>query len=146
MKFFFKIALFCLGGFLTYTFGRNAFEPWWFNINGTRVEGRIAGFMLVRNGTSVLQEADGVRKGKRRARRPVFRYPSAPGRSDSLEARSSTTATLLFGNYRLHEKVPVVFSKDDPANAHILGVQLTGTAFLCMLLGIFMMWMGIKRE
>lgn len=146
MKFFFKIALFCLGGFLTYTFGRDVVEPWWFNINGTRVEGRIAGFTRVRNGTSVLQEADGVRKGKRRARRPVFRYPSAPGSSDSLQATSSTTATLLLGNYRLHEKVPVVFSKNDPANAYILGVQLTGTAFLCMLLGIFMMWMGLKRE
>ena len=143
LKFIFRIALFGLGLFTTYTFGRDTIEPIWHRIAGVHVEGRISGFLAGRNSPSVQREPDGVRKGKRRARRPVFAYPTAPGSTDSLEGRSSTSAFLLFGNYQLNEHVTVVFDKSNPNNAHIFGVQLIVMALLVTLLGLFMIWIGV---
>lgn len=143
LKFIFRILLFGLGIFLTYTFGRDTLEPLWHRMTGTAVEGRISGFLAGRNSPSVQREPDGVRKGKRRARRPVFVYPTAPDSRDSLEARSSTSAFFTFSNYGLHERVTVVFAKNSPENAHIFGWQLIGGAFLCTLLGLYMVRIGV---
>lgn len=143
LKFIFRILLFGLGLFTTYTFGRDTFEPIWYRVAGINVEGRISGFLAGRNSPSVQREPDGIRKGKRRSRRPVFVYPTAPGSLDSLEGRSSTSAFMLFGNYALHERVTVVFDKNNPGHAHIFGAQLIGMAFLVTLLGLFMIRMGL---
>jgi len=143
LKVIFRILFFGLGLFTTYTFGRDTFEPIWQRMAGGHVEGRISGFLAGRNSPSVQREPDGVRKGKRRARRPVFVYPTAPGAPDSLEGRSSTSAFMPFGNYQLHERVTVVFDKNDPANAHIFGGQLLAMAFLVTLLGLYMLRIGV---
>lgn len=143
LKFIFRMAFLGLGLFTTYTFGRDTIEPIWHRIAGVHVEGRISGFLAGRNSPSVQREPDGVRKGKSRARRPVFAYPTAPGSHDSLEGRSSTSAFLLFGNYQLNEPVTVVFDQSNPSNAHIFGIQLIGSAFIVTLLGLFMIRIGV---
>jgi hypothetical protein len=143
LKFIARIGLFGVGLFVTYMFGRDTIEPIWYSATGVQVEGRISGFLAGRNHPSVQREPDGVRKGKRRARRPVFVFPTAPNGTDSLEARSSTRVLATFSNYALHERVTVVFPKDNPQNAHILGWQLIGVAFLCTLFGLYMTYMGL---
>lgn len=143
LKIIFRILFLGLGLFTTYTFGLDTFEPIWHRVTGIIVEGRISGFLAGRHSPSVQREPDGVRKGKRRARRPVFMYPTAPASPDSLEGRSSTSGFLVFGNYQLNERVTVVFDKSNPANAHIFGFQLILTAFLVTLLGLFMIRMGV---
>ncbi len=143
LKFLFRIALFGLGLFTTYTFGRDAIEPIWHRISGVHVEGRISGFLAGRNSPSVQREPDGVRNGKRRARRPVFRYPAA---LDSLEGRSRTSVFLPFINYKLNERVTVVFDKNNPGNAHIFGAQLIGMALLVTLLGLYMIRIGVLSK
>jgi hypothetical protein len=142
LKFVFRILLFGLGLFLTYSFGRDTMLPIWYRMTESRTEGRISGFLAGRHAPSVQREADGVRKGKRRARRPVFKY-AAPHLTDSLEAHTSTSATLLFGNYSLHERVTVVFKKEDPTHAYILGIQIIFTALACTLLGLYMIRIGV---
>jgi hypothetical protein len=143
LKLIFRILMLGVGLFLSYTFGQDTCLPIWHRMSGVQVEGRISGFLAGRKSPSVQREPDGVRKGKRRARRPVFVFPLAAGSADSLEARSSTSATILFGNYALHERVPVVFAAGKPENAHIFGWQLIGAAFLCTLLGLYMIRIGV---
>lgn len=140
---FFRVLLFGLGVFLTYTFARNTFEPLWYKVSGHTVEGRISGFLAGRNSPSVQREPDGVRKGKRKARRPVFLYPVAPGSKDSLEARSATAALTTISNYALHERVTVVVDKNAPEKAYIFGFQLIIGSLLAMLLGLFMIRLGL---
>lgn len=143
LKFIFRLAFLGLGLFVTYEFGKDALLPIWYRATGTCVEGRISGFLAGRNSPSVQREPDGVRKGKRRARRPVVMYPIAAGAADSLECRSSTGTFFTFSNYELDERVPVVFSKNDPAHAHIFGWQLIGMSLLVTLLGLFMLRMAV---
>lgn len=140
---FFRVLLLGLGVFLTYTFARNTFEPLWYRVNGHTVEGRISGFLAGRKSPSVQREPDGVRKGKRKARRPVFLYPVMPGSKDSLEARSATAALTTISNYSLNEQVTVVIDRKDPAKAYIYGFQLIAGSFLAMLLGLFMIRLGL---
>lgn len=143
LKFIFRVLLFGLGLFITYNFGRDTLEPVWHRLTGVTVEGRISGFLAGRNAPSVQREPDGLRKGKRRARRPVFMYPAAPDGLDSLEARSKTAAFFTFSNYALHERVTVVFARNEPSNAHIFGGQLIAMAFLGALLGLYMLRIGL---
>lgn len=143
LKIVFRILIAGLGLFITYTFGRDTVEPIWFRLSGQCVEGRISGFLAGRVSPSVQREPQGVRKGKTRARRPVFTYPLAPGAIDSLEGRSSTSAFLMFGNYELNERVTVVFAKNAPTHAHIFGKQLLLSAFLATLFGLYMIRMGV---
>jgi hypothetical protein len=143
MIFIFRILLFGLGLFFTYSFGRDTVEPIWHSLTGTRVEGRISGFLAGRNSPSVQRDPDGVRKGKNRARRPVFMFPTSAGGLDSLEARSSSSTFFSFSNYKLNERVTVVFAKNEPANAHILGFQLIATSFMLTLLGLYMIRLGV---
>jgi hypothetical protein len=142
-RFIFRILLVGLGLFLTYTFGKEALQPFEQRATGVCVQGRISGFLAGRNAPSVQREPDGVRKGKRRARRPVYVYPTAPGSRDSLEARSSTSATILFGNYDLNDRVTVVFDRENPANAHIWGFQVIAIAFVLVLFGLYMIRLGV---
>ncbi len=141
-KAFFRILLLGMGIFTCYFFGGAAAKTVWFRVAGTTVEGRVEGFLAGRNSPSVQKEGTGVRKGKTRARRPVFKYPLAEGSSDSLTARSSTAVMFSFSQYELGEKVPVVFSPGKPEDAHIFGFQLIAMNFLVLLLGIFMLKIG----
>lgn len=68
-------------------------------MSGTAVEGRIIGFLAGRNSPSVQPEPPAFGKAKGSARRPVFRYPTSQGATDSLDGRSSTGGFLLFGHY-----------------------------------------------
>jgi hypothetical protein len=146
LKIIFRILFLGLGLFTTYSFGRDTFEPLWHRLTGTCVEGRIVGFLAGKYSPSVQPEPTGVRKGKRRARRPVFAYPVAPGAVDSLQARSSTGGFLIFGSYTLNEHVSVVFNKNNPANAYLFGWELMLTAFFVTLLGLFMIRIGLTGK
>ena len=143
LKFIFRLLFVGLGLFCAYTFGRDAFEPLWFRMSGTAVEGRISGFLAGRYSPSVQREPTGVRKGKTRARRAVFVYPTTAGGLDSLEARSGTSSFLIFGQFDLNERVTVVFNPESPTNAHIFSLKQMFTAFLIMLFGLFILWMGV---
>lgn len=141
LKLFFRVMLLGLGLFLSYIFGKEIIEPIQFKTTGVQVEGRVHGFVAGRGKGSIQPEATGVRKGKRRARRPAFMYPVAVGSTDSLEGRSSTAA--LFSNYALNEKVTVVFDPKAPQHAYIFGWQLIFMAILCTLLGLYMVKIGL---
>jgi hypothetical protein len=142
-KLFFRILLIGLGLFLTYTFGKDALLPMYYRVTGTVVEGRISGFLAGRGSQSVQRGSDGVRNGKRRARRPAFVYPTAPGGRDSLEGRASTGAFFTFSNYELNERVTVVYNPRDPTDAYIIGFQIFIGALLCVLLALYALKIGI---
>ena len=143
LKIIFRILFFGLGLFTAYTFGRTTFEPILYRVTGTAVQGRISGFLAGRNSPSVQLDPDGVRKGKNRARRPVFVYPTSTGSADSLEGRSSSAGIIMLGNYKLNERVTVVFKENSPENAHIFGFQLILTSFFVLLLGLYMLRIGL---
>lgn len=143
-KLFFRIMLFGLGIFLTFIFGKDMALPVWHKMTGVQVEGKVAGFLAGRGATkTVVSEPTGVRKGKRRARRIVFRYPSAPGGMDTLENHSSVGTFILFGTFETGETVPVVFAKDNPTEGRIFNGQMIFLAFLCTLLGLYMVRIGV---
>ena len=144
LKLIFRILFVGLGLFTTVSFGKDAFLPVWHKITGVSVEGRIIGFLAGgTRSTTVLQESTGVRKGKRKSRRPVFRYPVAPGSADSLEAHSSVGTFQIFGTFETGDKVPVVFAKSEPANARIFNIQMMFISLLVVLLGLYMLRIGI---
>ncbi|NUO03433.1 MAG: hypothetical protein HUU01_22705 [Saprospiraceae bacterium] len=143
-KLFFRLALLGLGCFLLYTFGEDTIKTIWYRATGEVVEGRISGFLAGRNNPSVQLESTGVRKGKRRARRPVFRYPVAEGAKDSLEGRSGASAFFTFTQYDLHERVSVVFAKGKPEDAYLFGIQMILANTLLSLFAIYMMSIGIR--
>jgi hypothetical protein len=141
LKLIFRILLLGLGIFVAYSFGQDMVSPLRYKFTGTQTEGRVSGFLAGRNSPSVQREPDGVRKGKRRARRPVFTFATPAG--DSVEVRSSTGALFTFSNYALNERVTVVHENGNPQNAYIFGFQPVLTAFLCLLLGLYMIKIGI---
>jgi len=96
-------------------------------------------------GRSIQTESTGVRKGKRRARRPAFRFLPA-GAADSLTVKSNTGAMFTFSQYELGEKVKVVFRKDNPEDAYIFGLQIIITQLLCLLLALYMIKIGITGK
>ncbi|HRF42286.1 MAG TPA: hypothetical protein PK198_26025 [Saprospiraceae bacterium] len=146
LKFIFRLLFVALGLWITYTFGRDAVEPVLYRLSGTTVEGRIIGFLAGRKSPSVQPEPTAIRKGRRIARRPVFRYPTAVGATDSLDGRSSTGGFLIFGHFDLHEQVTVVMPAENPQNAHIFSLRLIGMAFVVALFGLFLIWMGITGK
>jgi hypothetical protein len=143
LRFIFRIAFFLLGLVVLYWFGGSVVQTIQHRLTGTTVEGRIVGFAS-RGGKSILTDGTGIRKGKNRARRPVFTYPIAAGSRDSLTAKSSTGAFFTFTQYDLNEPVTVVFATNDPTNAHIFGFQPIFVSLLVCLLGVFMLYLGIK--
>lgn len=141
VKFLFCLAMLGLGLFLAYIFGGSALKAIWYRTAGESVEGRVIGFVAGR-GRSIQMEGTGMRKGKTRARRPAFRF-LPPGASDSLTVKSNAGALFTFTQYQLGEKVKVVFSKDNPEDAYIFGLQIIITQMLCLLLALYMIKIGI---
>lgn len=141
LKLFFRAALVGLGLFLGYIFGGAAFKTIWYRIGGSNTEGRVIGFVAGR-GRSIQEKSTGVRKGKTRARRPAFRF-AAPGSSDSLTVKSGTGALFTFSQYELNERVPVVFSRDNPEDAYIFGFQIIIAQLLCLLFALYMIKIGV---
>lgn len=146
MKLLFRILILGLGLFICYYFGKDAVLPAWYRATGTTVEGRISGFVAGRGKGSVQPEATGVRNGKRRNRKLVFRYPVAVAATDSLEARSLNGGLGILGNMDLHERVTVVFPKNKPAEAYILSGSVMLTSVLLFLFGLFMVRMGLTGK
>jgi hypothetical protein len=142
LKLFFRVLLFGLGVFTLYIFGGNIVKVFSYRMTGEVVEGRIVGFAAGRNGQTMQEEATGVRNGKRKARRPFFRYAPVAGSIDSLTERSDVSASTI-SNYEIGEKVTIVFSKDKPQDSYIFGTQVILFNLLVVCLGLFMLWMGI---
>lgn len=143
LKLVFRILMFGLGIFITYSFGSSFIKPLMYRFTGEKVEGKIIGFLAGRNTPSVQQESTGVRKGKRKARRPVFRYPKALGSMDSVISRSDAAPFFTFTQYELGESVAVVFPKNDPEKGYIFGFQIILMDLLLMCLGVLMLYIGV---
>jgi hypothetical protein len=143
LKLFFRIALFCLGAWLSYMFGSAMLKTITYRFTGTVVEGRVMGFTRLR-GTSVLEEGVGTKGGKRRARLPVFRYASPSG--DSLIQKSQVGVFFSFSQFELNEKVKVVHSATAPDDAYIFDFQLIVVQFVLLLFSLFMMSLGFRRS
>lgn len=141
-KFIFRLLFIGLGLFVVYFFGADMTKTVWYRLSGERVEGRISGFLAGRNNPSVQPESTGVRKGKTRNRRPVFRYPVAVGATDSLEGRSNSAPLFSFNNYKLNERVPVVFAKGKPEEAYLFSFKLLFMDLFLVLFGLFIFYMG----
>ena len=142
LKLFFRILIFGMGVFTLYYFGGNVVKTFNYRLTGEVVEGRIVGFAAGRNGTTIQEEGSGMRNGKRKARRPFFRYAPVAGSTDSLTERSDLSASTI-SNYEIGEKVTVVFAKDKPQDSYIFGTQVIVFGFLVICLGLFMLWIGI---
>ncbi len=143
LKFIFRLLFIGLALFVFYTFGVSAAKTIWYRATGTVVEGRVCGFLAGRNTPSVQQESTGVRKGKRKARRPVYRYPVAASSSDSLTGRSNVSTLFTFSQFNMDESVTVVFDPDNPQDSYIFNWQLILMSLLVILLGVYMLAIGL---
>ena len=143
MKLIFRILLFGLGLFVCYSFGGNIVKTISYRMTGETVDGQIIGFLAGRYNPSVQDKPTGVRNGKRKARRPVFRYPKTLGSTDSVTSKSDAGVFFNFMQYELGESVTVVFSKSNPENGYIFGFQVLLMNFLVLCLGLFMLYIGI---
>ena len=113
-----------------------------YRIGGETVEGRISGYAVGRNTPSIWRDGDGVSSRKRKAFRPVFRYPIAAVSNDSLESYSTASVMLSFTQYELHERVPIVFAEGKPEDAYLFGFQIIIMHFLLLLLGLLMLYIA----
>ena len=146
LKLIFRILLIGLAVFIFYTFGTGFVKTVWYRMTGVVVEGRVSGFLAGRNTPSVQMEPTGIRKGKRKARRPVFTYPVSVNATDSLTGRSDTGVLFTFSQFSLNEHVTVVFDPDNPADSFIFSGQLLLMNFLLILFGFFVLYMGISGK
>lgn len=146
LKFIFRILLFGLGLFTIYSFGFPGAKTIWYRATGTVVEGRVSGFLAGRNSPSVQQESTGVRNGKRKARRPVFRYTTGATSTDSLTGRSPVAALFTFSQFEINESVTVVFDPVDPQDSYLFNWQLLLMNLLLVLFGLYMVAIGIGAK
>jgi hypothetical protein len=140
---FFRTAMFFLGLWLTYYFGTDTLKPIVYRMSGECVTGRIEGFLAGKYNPSVQPESTGIRNGNNKARRPVFRYPIAPKATDSLSGRQGSGILFPLLQYNLHEKVTVVFPKNNPKDAYIFNFMTILVSFLLTLFSLYMVKMGL---
>jgi hypothetical protein len=143
LKLFFRIALILLGAWLAYHFSHDVIKPIEYKMTGEQVTGRIEGFVAGRNG-SMQPESSGIRRGKRKARRPVFRYPI--NAIDSVSSKNGSGVMFLLAQYDLNEKVQVVFPKNNPSDGYIFSFMTIFVSILLTLFGVFMMYLGVARR
>ena len=141
-KFIFRILLTGVAVFILYIFFGNLVKTFTYRLTGEAVEGRIVGFVAGRSGKTMTDEGSGVRNGKRKARRPFFRYPITEGSTDSLTERSDVSA-MSIANYEIGESVTVVFPKGKPQDSHLFGIQVILMNILASIIGFFALYMGI---
>jgi Protein of unknown function (DUF3592) len=142
-KLIFRILFIGLGAWLLYLFGKDVVKPIQYRISGEQVTGRVEGFIAGRGNGTVVTDNTGVRKGKLKARRPVFRYPVAEGSKDSMSSRQGSGVLFVVFQYDLGEPVSVVFPKANPADAYIFSLMPIFTSFLLSLLAIYMLKIGV---
>jgi hypothetical protein len=142
-KSFFRIAFFFLGIWLAYLFGNDMQKTIRYKIGGVSVTGRIEGFLAGRNSTTVQTDNSGVRRGKRKARRPVYRYPTTSNATDSLSASKGSGVLFFVFQYEMDEKVNVVFPKDNPSDAYIFNFASLFGSLLPLLFSIYMIKIGV---
>jgi Protein of unknown function (DUF3592) len=142
-KLIFRILFIGLGAWLLYLFGKDVIKPIQYKFSGEQVTGRIEGFIAGRGSGTVVTDNSGIRKGKTKARRPVFRYPIVQGSKDSLSSRQGSGVLFIIFQYELNEPVTVVFQKDNPADAYIFSLMTIFTSFLLTLLALYMLKIGI---
>jgi hypothetical protein len=140
-----RIALIIVGAVFTYVFGGNLVKTLTYRFTGETVEGRIVGFSAGRDGKTFQEDPTGIRRGKRKARRPFYRYPIAEGATDSLVNRSAIS-TFSFSTYEVDERVTVVFSKSNPQDSHIFGFQIVLFGVFVTCFCLFMIWLGIRMK
>ncbi len=146
LKLIFRILLLGLGLFTIYSFGFPVAKTLWYRTSGKVVEGRVSGFLAGRNSPSVQQEPTGVRKGKRRARRPVFRYYAGGTTADSLTGRSNISTLFTFSQFEINEPVTIVFDPNNPQDSYLYNWQLLLMDLLLVLFGLYMVAIGIGAK
>ncbi|MFM2392342.1 MAG: hypothetical protein RLZZ546_319 [Bacteroidota bacterium] len=144
--FIFRVLLVISGVILLYIIGKPFKEKIAYYISGEKVEGRIIGFRGRGSSHAILEEDSGVRKGKRKARRPVFKYPIHKESLDSIVGFSNTGIMVTFFNFHINEKVTVVKSKTNNEDAYLFSVGILFTDFLLLLLCCFMIYLGIVKK
>ncbi len=145
LKFIVRIALIVVGLVFLYIFGGHLVKTLTYRFTGEVVEGTIIGFSAGRNGSTPQEKATGIRSGKRKARRPFFRYPTTPNGTDSL-TQKSPISTFSFSTYAVGDPVTVVFAKNKPADAYIFGTQIILVLFLVNCFCLFMVWLGVRMR
>lgn len=143
LKIVFRMLFIGLAFFILYVFGVSTAKTLWYRISGTVVEGRVSGFLAGKYGASIQQQSTGLRKGKKKARRPVYRYPIAENSTDSLTGRSDLATLFSFSQFELNEPVTVVFDPQNPQDSFVFSGQLLLTAILVILFGLYILYMGI---
>ena len=134
-----------MGIFLIYSGGAGLLKPALYAATGVRVEGQIIGFWAGKTNSSVQEGDNALRNGKRKNRKPAYRYPIAPGATDSLTGKN-TVAGLLWNSFEKGDKVSVVFPKDNPSDAWILDYSGAGRNILFVLVGCLFAYMAIRND
>ncbi|NJN33378.1 MAG: DUF3592 domain-containing protein [Saprospiraceae bacterium] len=145
VKFIVRVALIVVGIAFLYIFGGHLIKTLTFRFTGQVVEGTIIGFSAGRNGSTPQEKATGIRNGKRKARRPFFRYPTMPNGTDSL-TRKSSVSTFSFSTYEVGDPVTVVFAKNKPEDSYIFGIQIVIVLVLVTCFCLFMVWLGVRMR
>ncbi len=143
LKLVFRLLLIGLALFIFYIFGIGTAKTIWFRVSGRVVEGKVTGFLAGRYGASVQEGSTAIRNGKRKARRPVYRYPVSENAADSLTGRSDVATLFTFSQFELNEQVTVVFDPKNPQDSFIFNGQLLLTGLLLILFGLYVLYMGV---
>lgn len=143
--FLFRVLLVLGGIVLIYIIGKPMVETIQYQLTGSSVQGTIIGFRGSKTSTSVFAENTAKKRGKYRARRPVYRYPIKVGSLDSLDGYAKSTIIIPWLNFDLHENVKVVMDKNNPVKSHIFSPGIFFTDFLLLLLCLYMIKLGIKK-
>ncbi len=143
--FIFRILLIVGGVILLYITGKPALESVQYLLYGEKAEGVVVGFRGRKNSTTIFTENTSKVGKKYIPRRPVYRYPIAPGSLDSLDGFARTTVLLPWLNFHLQDKVTVVMDKTNPSRSHIISPGIFFTDVLVTLLCLFMVKLGFTR-
>lgn len=142
----FRLLLVLTGIFLLYIIGKPFVNTLQDRFVGGSAEGIVIGFRGKGASKAILMDGDGAYKQKKKARRPVFRYPRSEGSIDSVTVFSTSTSFFTFLNFELGEKVTVVYPKNKVESGHIWSTTLLATDMVLVLFSFFMIYLAFKKS
>lgn len=143
MKLFFRIALLGLGIWLLIMGWQTTYNPIYYRLTGTAVEGEVIGFLAGKYSPSIQPENTAIRDGRRIARRPAYQYAATPGGDPKLIGKAKVAFSFSFYPYELGEKVTVVFPTAYPEQSYLFAKSVIAGGILLMGFGLFCVYIGV---
>lgn len=143
MKRIFRSAILVLGLWLFIMGWQTTYNPIYYRLTGTVVEGEVIGFLAGRHSPSIQPENTGVRNGRRIARHPAYQYPATAGGSPDLIGKARVAFMFSFYPYELGEKVTVVFPTAHPEQPSLFATSVIVGGILFMGFGLLCIYIGV---